>query len=45
MRGEALDFVKAQCPNVGERQDREAGVGKLVSRRMRDGIGGFSEVK
>jgi hypothetical protein len=32
MRGEALGLVKAQCPSVGECQDREAGVGGLVSR-------------
>ena len=39
MRGEALGLVKAQCPSVGECQDREAGVGGLVSRGRRDGIG------
>jgi hypothetical protein len=33
--------VKAQCPSVGEFQDREAGVGRLVSRGRGDGIGGF----
>ena len=31
--GEALGTEKAGCPNVGECQDREAGVGGLVSRR------------
>jgi hypothetical protein len=36
--GEALCPVKAQCPSLGECQDREAGVGGLV---IRDGIGGF----
>jgi hypothetical protein len=35
MRGEALGLVKAQCPGVGECQDREAGVGGLVSRERR----------
>jgi hypothetical protein len=33
--------VKSRCPIVGDCQDREAGVGGLVSRRRRDGIGGF----
>jgi hypothetical protein len=28
-------------PHIGECQDREAGVGGLVSRRREDGIGGF----
>jgi hypothetical protein len=32
MRGEALGSVKALCPSVGECQDREAGLGGLVSR-------------
>jgi hypothetical protein len=32
MRGEALGPVKAQCPSVGECQDRETGVGGLVSK-------------
>jgi hypothetical protein len=32
MRGEALGLVKARCPSVGECQDREAGVGGLVSK-------------
>jgi hypothetical protein len=31
MRGEVLGSVKARCPSVGEWQDREAGVGGLVS--------------
>jgi hypothetical protein len=30
--GEALGSVKVLCPSVGECQDREAGVGRLVSR-------------
>ena len=41
MRGEALGPVKDQCPSVGECQDREAGVGGLVSRRKGDGMGGL----
>ena len=45
MRGEALGLVKAECPSVGEYQDREAGVGGLVSRGRENGIGGFSEGK
>jgi hypothetical protein len=32
MRGEALGLMKAQYPSVGECQDREAGVGGLVSQ-------------
>jgi hypothetical protein len=32
MRREALGLVKAQCPSVGECQDRDAGVGGLVNR-------------
>ena len=32
MREEALGLVKAQCPSVGECQDREAGVDELVSK-------------
>jgi hypothetical protein len=32
MGGEALGPMKTQCPNVGEYQDREVGVGRLVSR-------------
>jgi hypothetical protein len=39
MGGEALGPEKARCPNVGECQDREAGVGGLVSRGGEDGIG------
>ena len=31
MEGEALHSVKAGCPRVKECQDREAGVGGLVS--------------
>jgi hypothetical protein len=39
MRGEAFSLVKAQCPSVGECQDREAGVGGLVSRGRGNGMG------
>jgi hypothetical protein len=31
--GEALGPVKAQCPSIGEFQDREVGVGELGSSR------------
>ena len=33
--------VKAWCPNVGECQDREAGVGGLVTKESGDGIRRF----
>jgi hypothetical protein len=32
MVGEALGPEKALCPSVGKCQDRESGVGELVSR-------------
>jgi hypothetical protein len=38
MRGEALVLMKG--PSVGECQDREMGVGGLVSRGRWDGMGG-----
>jgi hypothetical protein len=41
MGGEAHGPEKAQCPSIGECQDRETGVGRLVSRGRGDGIGGF----
>ena len=41
MGGEALGPEQARCSIVGECQDREAGVGGLVSRRRDEGIGGF----
>ena len=41
MRRETLVPVKAHCPSVGKCQDREAGVGWLVSRGKGDGIGVF----
>jgi hypothetical protein len=37
MGGEALGSVKVQCPSVGECEDRETGVGGLVSRGWRMG--------
>ena len=40
MKGEALGFVKAQCPSVQEFQAREEGVGRLVIRERGDEIGG-----
>ena len=41
MGGDVLGPVKAPCPSVGECQDREVGVGGLVSRGQGEGIGGF----
>ena len=41
MGGEALGPVKALCPSVGECQGQEVGVGGLVSRGRREGIGDF----
>ena len=35
--GEALGPVKAVCPSIGECQDREADVGRLVSRGRESG--------
>jgi hypothetical protein len=43
--GEALDLVKARCPSVGECQDREAGVGGLLSRKRRGWDRGVLEGK
>ena len=43
MEGEAFGPVKTQCPIVGECQ--ETGVGGLVSRGRRDGIGYFQRGK
>ena len=45
MRGEALGPVKAQCSSVRECQDRDAGVGGLLSRGRGHRIGGFLEGK
>lgn len=33
--------MRAQCPGVGECQDQGAGVGGLVSKGGKEGIGGF----
>jgi hypothetical protein len=41
MGGEALGLVKILCPSIGECQGQEAGVGGLVSRGRREGIGNF----
>jgi hypothetical protein len=41
MGGEALGPEKTWCPSVGKCQDREVGVGGLVSRGRGDGIGVF----
>ena len=41
MEGEGLGPVKARCPSIGELQNRKAGVGGLVSRGSREGMGGF----
>ena len=41
MRGEALGLMKAQCPSVGECQEREEGGGGLVSKGRGNGIGEF----
>jgi hypothetical protein len=40
MGGEALGLVKIICPNTGEYQGQEAGVGGLGSRK---GIGDFGD--
>jgi hypothetical protein len=45
MGGEANGPEKVWCPSVKECQDREAGVGRLVSRGRGDGIGGFQRGK
>jgi hypothetical protein len=41
MGGEAIGLVKVLCPNIGECQDKEAGVGGLGSRGKGEGIGDF----
>jgi hypothetical protein len=38
MGGEALGPVKVLCPNIGECQGQEVGLGGLVSRGRRKGI-------
>jgi hypothetical protein len=40
MGGEALGLVKILCPNIGECQGQEAGVGGLGSRGRVQGIFG-----
>jgi hypothetical protein len=39
MGGEALGPVKDQCPSIGECQDQKVGMGGLVSRGSREGVG------
>ena len=39
MREEALSLVKARCPNVGECQGREAGMGGWVNTLIEGGVG------
>jgi hypothetical protein len=41
MGEEAVGPEKARCPSVEECQDREAGVGRLISRGREDGIQDF----
>ena len=45
MKGQSLSPVKAQCPSVGECQDREVGVDGLVSRERGDVVGSCSRGK
>jgi hypothetical protein len=45
MGGEALGTVKALCPNIGECQGQETGVGGLVRGGDGGEDGGFSEGK
>jgi hypothetical protein len=45
MGGEALGSVKAQCPSVGECQNREVGVDGLMNRGRGYGIEGFKSGK
>jgi hypothetical protein len=45
MRGDTLGHVKAQCPSVGECQDRKARVAGLVNKETGNGIRGVSEGK
>jgi hypothetical protein len=41
MGGESFGSVKVLCPSIGECQGQEAGVGGLVSRGRREGMGVF----
>jgi hypothetical protein len=41
IRGEAFGPVKAGCHSVGEYQDKEAGVGGLMSNGRQERIEGF----
>jgi hypothetical protein len=41
MGGEATGSMKVISLSIGDYQGQEAGVGRLVSRGMGEGIGGF----
>ena len=41
MGGEGIGTVKVLCSSIGECLGQEAGVGGLVSRGSREGIGDF----
>ena len=41
MGGEAFGPVKVLCPSIGDCQGQEVGVGGLVSRGRKKGIGDF----
>jgi hypothetical protein len=43
MGGDDLDPGKVLCSSIGECQGQEAGVGGLMSRGIREGIGHFQE--
>jgi hypothetical protein len=43
MGGEALGLVKARCLSIGECQNREVGVGGLVSRGRWEERGDFQK--
>jgi hypothetical protein len=43
MGEEALGLVKILCPNIGECQGQEVGVGGLGSRGRKEGIEDFKE--
>lgn len=45
MRGEALSPVKTRWHSIGECQDREVGVGGLVSRGKESRMGGRGEAR
>jgi len=43
--GEALDPVMVLCPSIGDCQDQEAGVGRLMSKGTGEEIGGVQRGK